>query len=517
MKNIMKTVFAGIFTLVFFAACDMGNKTAFLDILSQKEVGAPEKIAAVNLISGERRKNVKEEVFNALGIAAGNMTASDAAKKIAAASNTTVDGIAFEENRALAYDDKDGTFIVSVKGTKDGVRFETRIEANGFTHPYINTSLGGVIYKERYLIFDKAIEKNLPLETFITEANNTNGIGYVSFEYTLNGNDKTVTIGNNSAYSLTASFSRNRNNTIKLTANYSVILRTYPNFEGKEGISKNNFSSKVIKDDEKYFEEKDVFDYILNKVKNDTDFIKAYSDGFASEYYARAIMLNQAGNLFDETKIKEYKDLYEKDGGHIKIEDITAAVYNIRNGGINADDYKGELTVTYYIAKKDLVTEYNVNKISKTHTVIRSGFKTIKKNALTDSNGKKILTFSIGKNNGKRDKWLDKEIKNAALIDRNTGAIKDDYSDWFNLKSEVLNNNDTVGYHLILNGESYSSMLPSAQEQFLIKTQDTDQHILIQRLILSKDKGNENLNIEVLFMGGDENNPVKFSIKPNHY
>ncbi|WP_024467711.1 hypothetical protein [Treponema pedis] len=506
MKNIIKTVFAGIFTLVFFAACDMGNKTALLDILSQKEVGAPEKIAAVNLISGERRKNVKEEVFNALGIAAGNMTASDAAKKIAAASNMTVDGIAFEENRALAYDDKDGTFIVSVKGTKDGVRFETRIEANGFTHPYNSSPQSEHSVKFN---FSEAIEENMSLTKYLEKVR-ADIKTYLTFSYFLE-NGKEIVLGEHSAYSLTADVTLH-NEKLKIVPKYVLNYKTLILNSGDEIIKSEEY--RVIRQmfsvrELSYFEEKDVFQYVLEKVKG--DFVNVNNKKFASEFYAKTKSLRKTPQGLlktgDGSVFKKYADKYKtKDGEKFLELKMAACIYNI-DGGINADDYSGSLSVEYCIAKEedieDLHTSSAVKNLALSKTETYSGFLKINEQEL-----RKMFTFTLIKGDGsisnedRKKKWQQDKIIDDSLVKGEFGSYQ---------VTNILKTPGENSYYLTVNSEVPDAVFALAQQQNLSKGIN-DELILITGIQVKKEKGKKELNITCYFHGQGE--PVTLSIEP---
>ena len=229
------------------------------------------------------------------------------------------------------------------------------------------------------------------------------------------------------------------------------------------------------------------------------------------------MITNTGADIFDETKLLHYKSLYDEKGsdGYLEIKNITAGIYNIRNDGIKADDYTGTLTVKYYIATYDLVSQSTTppsDEISELHTASRTGFKTVDRN-----NVKNTLNFSIAKiggGGGTKEKWLAKPIQNTALI-QEKGSPSAAYNDWF-VTNDALTQSDSSGYYLVLNGEAYESCKPTASHKFLLKSlHSSTPDILVKRLNIEKGLNEEELNISVVFCGSDT--PIEIKIKPNHY
>lgn len=457
------------------------------------------------------------DVLEAFGLTKGSITASAAAKKIAN-DMPAASGVIFTERNFIAYDDEAGTFTVKVKGTKNGKNFSQKISVTGFTHPLAGKTIQSLADCE--LNLDEGIEHNYSLEKYIAEVNkDSSGAKLVKKLSFMLSDGSTIEIGEHDAYTLAAKAEKKTvsgTDKVKVNQVFEIVYRKKTeNSTGETTAKKKDTtiynSPNLIKD---YFTKKDVFNYILGKVKDDESFIKADSGSFASSVYAVAMVTQVAGDIFDESKISKYINLYDTKGdGHLEIKNITAGVYNIRNGGIKVDDYEGALTVDYYIATKDSAAQATppANKISERNTVKRSGFKKIVPETV-----KKEFAFTVGKiggGNGTKQKWLDRSV-GAVLIQKNEHP-QDNYDNWF-IIDDVLTDTDISGYYLILNGEAYSSCKPVSGQQFRLKTNSASEpDILVERLSLKKKKGEENLIISMQFMG--KTNTVDISVKPVSY
>ena len=452
------------------------------------------------------------DVLEAFGLTKGSITASAAAKKIAN-DTPSASGVIFTERNFVAYDDEAGTFTVKVKGTKEGKSFSKKISVTGFTHPLAGKTIQSLASCE--LNLDEGIEHNYSLEKYIAEVNkDPSGAKLVKKLSFMLSDGTTIELGEHDAYTLAA---KAQAAGTQVWVRPSVVFRKLTEGGVEEFVENTSLSFHTLRDYLKkdYFTKKDVFNYILGKVKDDESFIKADPGSFASSVYAVAMVTQVAGDIFDESKISKYINLYDTKGdGHLEIKNITAGVYNIRNGGIKADDYEGALTVDYYIATKDSAAQAapSVNEISKRNTVKRSGFKKIVPEAV-----KNEFTFTVGKiggGNGTKEKWLGRNI-NAVLIQKNEGTIHDNYDDWFAI-NDVLTDADSSGYYLILNGEAYSDCKPGFGHQFRLKTNSaSDFNILVERLSLKKDSNKEDLKISMQFMG--KSDTVDISVKPTLY
>ena len=97
-----------------------------MDKIKHKKIILPFISGLLLLISGcaqnynNKTTFTQDELLAALNMVRGEITASDAAKKIAEKNGQNIGNLGFTEAKYLAYDDKAGTFAVKVKGTKDG-------------------------------------------------------------------------------------------------------------------------------------------------------------------------------------------------------------------------------------------------------------------------------------------------------------------------------------------------------------------------------------------------------------
>ncbi|MGI5173262.1 hypothetical protein H0R92_06640 [Treponema sp. OMZ 840] len=294
---------------------------------------------------------LKEDIMSAFALTKGNITASDAAKKIRDTPPFAGSGLTFTEKTLTAYDDKAGTFTVKVKGTKRGKSFEKELAFTGFTHPYAGTTLGSLYTPGNVFVFDKAIEENIPLERFIDDANAARGEGFVSFSYSLNAGSKTVVSGKHSAYELTARLTKVHGDKVKIMADYKTVYKKLSG--GNESVEYGTVSTKTAKESESYFTQDDVLKYVFGKTND--NFVKVDTNKFASSYYAMSKFSNSSAVQFDTAQIQKYVDLYKTPGKYLQI-NIEAGINNPKNGGIEANDFTGELTVDYCIATADQLT-----------------------------------------------------------------------------------------------------------------------------------------------------------------
>ncbi|QTQ11030.1 hypothetical protein HRI96_01785 [Treponema parvum] len=460
---------------------------------------------------------VEADVLEAFGLTKGKQSAFEAEQKITSGSSA-VPAIVFTQKDVTAYDDEAGTFTVKVKGTKNGNPFDKEMAVNGFANPYasqpwsINSNDG-----KGELKLDEGIERNLSIEKYIAEAYPTIADFFKApLAFSL-ANGTSVTLGDCDYYKLEATLAKEGTDKIKIVPVYTVKNHKKA-ADGSDTVTEKeckDFTRSKESLTKPYFTEKDVFDHILEKVKNDESFIKTDPGSFASGVYAFAMVAQVAGDIFDESKISHYVNLYATKGnGHLEIKDITAGVYNIRNGGIKADDYEGTLTVDYYIATKDLVAQAapSAHEISKLHMVTRSGFKKIKPETVKNEFVFEIR--KIGSGGGTKQKWLNRLI-NTVLIQKKEATIHDNYDNWFEI-NDTLTDEDSSGYYLRLNGRAYSNCKPASGNQFLLKTNSASEpDILVERLSLQKNKDEENLIISMQFMG--KSDTVDISVKPESY
>ena len=147
---------------------------------------------------------------------------------------------------------------------------------------------------------------------------------------------------------------------IKVTPVFKLIYRKKTDSAAGEMIEKIKDMTIVHPHTVPYFTADDVFKHILNKLDN--DFIKQNTAVFASSIAAPARALHTTpADLFDFEQIQSYTDIYNEKNvdEHLQLKDITAAIYNVKNGGITADDTQGTLTVQCWISTKEKIADYN--------------------------------------------------------------------------------------------------------------------------------------------------------------
>ena len=322
---------------------------------------------------------VEADVFEAFSLSKGHITASAAAKKIT--NGTPASGITFTERKMIAYDDQAGTFTVEVKGTKDGKNFSQKISVTGFTHPLAGKTIQSIADCE--LNLDDAIEHNYSLAKYIEEVKkDPSGKKLVKkLSFMLSDSITTIELGEHDSYTLVAEAQAVGT---KVWVQPSVVFRKLTE-GGTETLVKNtefsftHLNSSLKKD---YFEAKDVFKYILDKTADIA--IKVDSKEFASSFYAFAKKSGQAPvNLFTEgfkTKIQNYAALYQnKDSDEHLALDISYGAFQPKNGGIDADDYTGTVTIKLCIATNEQIV--NQNDITAIKPIEKSGFASIPNNA----------------------------------------------------------------------------------------------------------------------------------------
>ena len=157
--------------------------------------------------------------------------------------------------------------------------------------------------------------------------------------------------------------------------------------------------------------------------------IKVDSKEFASSFYAFAKKSGQAPvNLFTEefkTKIQQYANLYHaKDADeHLEIDKITYGIAQPKNGGIDADDYTGTVTIKLCIATNEQIV--NQNDITAIKPIEKSGFASIPDNAALAK--KNHLFFHLipkgSLTDASKTQWEQKSFSNHPLfrVDENTG------------------------------------------------------------------------------------------------
>ena len=332
----------------------------------------------------------ESDVLTAFSLSKGHITASAGAKKIT--NGTPASGITFTERKIVAYDDEAGTFTVKVKGTKGGKNFSQKIPVTGFTHPLAGKMIQSLDACE--LNLDDAIEHNYSLTKYIDEVNkDPSGKKLVKkLSFMLSDSVTTIELGEHDSYTLVA---EGQATGTQVWVRPSVVFRKLTE-GGTETLVKNtafsftHLNSSLKKD---YFEAKDVFKYILDKTADSA--IKADPKEFASSFYAFAKKSGQApANLFTEgfkTKIQGYAALYQnKDSDEHLALDISYGAFQPKNGGIDADDYTGTVTIKLCIATNEQIV--NQNDITAIKPIEKSGFAKITN---ADELNKQVVFFVI--------------------------------------------------------------------------------------------------------------------------
>ena len=461
-----------------------------------------------------------DDLVSAFSLTKGDRTASDAAKKIKT-ETPTVTGLTFTEKKIISYDDKSGTFTVEVKGNKGGKSFSNKITAQGFTHPYNSKPLSK-IYGDKIKL-DAAMEDNLKLDDFINKLKNTANPGdYLDLSFNLE-NGKTIDFKNSEKpYKLTAKFTKNGDK-IKVSPKYALTYRSLTE-GGTEDVKKENMEvvGPAFKDIEyEYFTEKDVFEYVQEKIKD--DILKVPTDTFASSIYAFAKYQNSTpNNIFnvgDGSKFKKYQDTYKKDGGHIKIvngsgdSDLSYAIFDPKNSGIEADDFSGTIKVNFYVQKESVISEVIAGNYSgpaiETVGAEKSGFMKVSEKFLREN-----FLFSLANSGNKataKSKWLPRSF--------NTELLGEKSPKGFQLKNASLVNYDnhkTDDYYLSVNGGTNLNYLAVESKQYVsvAKGKAPNEYTLLITSIRMEKKINEKeLYLTFYFKGS--NDPIKLTLAPN--
>ncbi len=462
-----------------------------------------------------------DDLVSAFSLTKGDITASDAAKKIKT-ETPTVTGLTFTEKKIISYDDKSGTFTVEVKGNKGGKNFSNRITAEGFSHPYSSTP-SSKNYGDK-IILDEAMENNLKLDDFINKLKNAANPGdYLDLSFNLE-NTKTIDFKNSEKpYKLTATFTKTSDGKIKVSPKYAPVYKKLAE-GGTEDVKEENMEviSPAFRDIEyEYFTEKDVFEYVQEKIKD--DILKVLADTFASSIYAFAKYQNTTpNNIFnvgDGSKFKKYQDTYKKDGGHIKIvngsgdSDLSYAIFDPKNSGIEADDYSGSIKVNYYVQRTANIAAVNTGapdapSVKPVH-VEKSGFMKVTKEFL-----EKNFLFSLNISGNKataKTKWLQRQFNNTELLGEKS-------PEGFLLKNASLVNYDnhkTDDYYLSVNGGTSLNDLAVESKQYVsvAKGKAPNEYTLLITSIRMEKKINEKeLYLAFYFKGSHE--PIKLTVTP---
>ncbi len=429
---------------------------------------------------------VEADVLTAFGLQRGSITASAAAKRIA--NGTPAGGITFTERRFIAYNDEAGTFTVKVKGTKNGKSFSQRISVNGFTHPLKDKMIQSFGACE--LNLDEGIEHNYSLQKYITEVNkDPSGAKLVKkLSFTLT-DGTTMEFGEHDGYTLTA---KAQAVGTQVWVQPSIVFRKLTE-GGTEELTNNtafeftHLNSSLTKD---YFTEQDVFAHVLSNT-NDT-VIKVHPSEFASSFYATAKSGNSTENLFDTSIIPSWTTRYQtKDTDEYMQLDITCGIHDPKNGGINADDYEGKLTVKFCIATHDQLT--NQGEITAVKTITRLGYAKITNAAEL----KNQLFFDVSSkpnpSNEAIKTWKRKFFDCSSLL-----RIGDDGAAI--LASNPLPDGSDKPFCLCINGEATLSNYLGCKAYGASRTRN-NKVIFIESIQLQKISGETDLHVKVQLKG----------------
>ena len=429
---------------------------------------------------------VESDVLTAFGLQRGSITASAAAKKIV--TGAPAGGITFTQRKIIAYDDQAGTFTVKVKGTKNGRPFEKTLNLTGFTHPLAGKTIQSLDSCE--LNLDDAIEHNYSLAKYITEVNkDPSGAKLVKkLSFTLT-DGTTIELGEHDRYTLTAIAQAVGT---QVWVQPSIVFRKLTE-GGTEELTNNtafeftHLNSSLTKD---YFTEQDVFAHVLSNT-NDT-VIKVHPSEFASSFYATAKSGNSTENLFDTSIIPSWTTRYQtKDTDEYMQLDITCGIHDPKNGGINADDYEGKLTVKFCIATHDQLT--NQGEITAVKTITRLGYAKITNAAEL----KNQLFFDVSSkpnpSNEAIKTWKKKFFDCSSLL-----RIGDDGAAI--LASNPLPDGFDKPFCLCINGEATLSNYLGCKAYGASRTRN-NKVIFIESIQLQKISGETNLQVKVQLKG----------------
>ena len=512
MKKSKILVFSTILATLLFAASCTQNPTN-----DSTQPSIPETTPGT---TEEKIEFKLEDLISAFSLTKGETTASDAAKKIKT-ETPTVTGLTFTEKKIISYDDKSGTFTVEVKGNKGGKSFSNKITAQGFTHPY-NSNPSSKIYGDKIKL-DAAMEDNLNLNAFINELKNAANLeNYLNLSYSLE-NGKTIDFNNSEKpYKLTANFTKNGDK-IKVSPKYALIYRSLTE-GGTEDVKEENMEviSPAFRDIEyEYFTEKDVFEYVQEKIKDDILKVPTYT--FASSIYAFAKYQNTTpNNIFnvgDGSKFKKYQDTYKKDGGHIKIvngsgdSDLSYAIFDPKNSGIEADDFSGTIKVNFYVQKESVISEVIAGNYSgpaiETVSAEKSGFMKVSEKFLREN-----FLFSLANSGNKetaKSKWLPRSFNKELLGEKTPKGFQLKNASFVN-----YDNHKTDDYYLSVNGGTSLNDLAVESKQYVsvAKGKAPNEYTLLITSIRMEKKINEKeLYLTFYFKGS--NNPIKLTLAPN--
>lgn len=438
---------------------------------------------------------VEPDVLAAFDLTKGNQSPFEAAEKIGSG-NSTLPSIVFTQKDVTAYDDEAGTFTVKVKGTKNEKEFEKEMTLSGFANPY-NAQPWTIDSADNKgeLKLDEGIEHNYSIEKYAEKANaSITGFFKAPLGFSLT-NGTSVTLGDFPQYKLTAALAKEGTDKVKIVPVYTVKNHK-KNADGTDTVTTKEYTNFTHLSElltKSYFTPKDVFEYVLSKT--DDSVIKVYPNEFASSFYAYALAKQTGGSpeaLFDDSRLEPYKTRYQtKDAGEYMQLDITCGISNPKTGGINADDYKGELTVKFCIATQEQFA--NQGEITAIKTITRSGYAKItnaeelKNQLFFDMSSKPNPSADAIKN------WKRKQFDRVPLL-----RIGDDGA--VVLASNPLPDGPDKPFCLCVNGEATLSNYLGCATYGASKTRN-NKVIFIENIQLQKTSGETDLQVKVQLMG----------------
>ena len=439
---------------------------------------------------------VESDVLTAFGLHRGSITASAAAKKIVTGAPSG--GITFTQKAAVSYDDEAGTFTVKVKGTKNGKPFDKTLSLTGFTHPLKDKLIQSLDAFE--LNLDDAIEHNYSLEKYITEVNkDPSGKKLVKkLSFLLNDGTTPIELGEHDGYTLTAK-AQATGTQVWVQPKVKIVFRKLTE-GGTETLTDStpfgftHLKTQLTKD---YFTEQDVFKYILDKTADIA--VKVDLKEFASSFYAFAKESGQApANLFTKEftdAVKKYADLYQsKDANEHLALNISYGIAQPKNGGIDADDYTGTVTIKLCIATNEQIA--NQNNITAIKDIKKSGFAKI----TTAAELNKQVFFAVISNPNPStadvQAWKEKSFENYPLLRVDNGAVTP------NPIVNPLPGGSSKPFWLCVNGtDNLASQLGCGH--FGASLTRNGKSIFIENIVLNKKQNETDLKITVQLKGSD--------------
>lgn len=460
-----------------------------------------------------------DELLGHYGITRGILTAYEAAsslkEKIEADKNFK--DMVFKTVEVMSYDDEKGLFMVKTEITKNGTSSSQEFTFENFTHPLEGTTLDSVMKSD--LKLDEGIENNFTADKFVEEANKkienffNEGLKFKSTSNSA-GYFREIELGTHKSYSLNATLAiadnsvAEENKRIKITPEYKIIYHKQLSPEAGDSVIKDDLVNEIKQFGEDlikpYFDQDGVFKYILDQT--DETIIKVDSARYASEFYTHVNVSGTAvAGLFNtEDKIKKYAQRYGNGGGHLQINDIDIGIKEPRNGGINADDYEGTLTVAYYIATKEIIGNGGTGvKNVKEMTV--GNFKRIDKTNLDIV--KELFKFELTRKMPDEDTWTAlATFKDGKRLLFKTDGVNPGEEKWYTIDIEVIKTINNKGYDLLLNTSNIEL------SSFLLKDKD-GASLLVENIMLIKQPGQRSLTVEMQFKS-TSGTTMEWDIKP---